>query len=146
VLAAQSATEYETCSSTNRRKQGRKARKAGLKEGLPGRGNCHAAPSPVTNLCQRRRDNFLSFALQQNKKGTLYKSPPKSHCVPTRRETPLSGGQARGRNSGLPLNPCRCLGKGKGLLLLAGRLAFLRGWFARVSQQIDHGEGILPLG
>jgi hypothetical protein len=58
---------------------------------LPGTGNCRAALTLATDLCKRRRDNFLSFAFQASKKGALCKSPAKSHFVPNRRENALAG-------------------------------------------------------
>jgi hypothetical protein len=58
-----------------------------------------------------RRDNFLSFAFQLNKDGTLYKSPAKSHCLPIPRENALSGVASVGKNSGLPLNPLPLFGE-----------------------------------
>jgi hypothetical protein len=72
---------------------------------LPGTGNCRAALTLATDLCKRRRDNFLSFAIAANKDSTLYTSPAKSHFVPNPRENALSGVASRGKNSGLPLHP-----------------------------------------
>jgi hypothetical protein len=47
-------------------------------------------------------DTSPPFASQQNKKGTLLKSPPKSHLAPNFRETPLGGGQAWEKTAAFP--------------------------------------------
>jgi len=68
-------------------------------------------------------DNFLSFALQLNKDGTLYKSPPKSHVVPNPARPASDAGASKRKKQRPSLVPLPLFGKRKTVIASCGTVA-----------------------